>query len=333
MRGGPLPALSPGRSAALLGLLALLLGPPSALAGGCGPSGLPIGPAEARTALVFSGGGAKAAYEVGVAQAFRERAVRLDVVAGASAGALVATMVVAGEHDALLDLWRTVTTQDVYRGPGSNPLSTFLYYLEPTFLTYWRLNRQGAIFDTTPLRRLIEERVDFEKVRASPRQLLVIANDLRSLGRRVFDNQTVSPDALLASVSIPIAFPPVYQDGEVLVDGGLTEPAPILETLERFGRRLDRAFTVFINDPRQADGPANFTLRDVIDRTIEMTIASGVARDTELARFRHPGVEIQVVGPSVPLGIRPLEFRPEETARAIEQGRRDALACLDQLGY
>lgn len=331
MRGGPLPALSPGRAAALSALVVLLLGPASAP--GCEPSALPIAPGEARAALVLSGGGAKAAYEVGVVQAFREKGVRVDVVAGTSAGALVAAMVAAGDHDALLELWRTATTGDIYRGPGSNPLATLLYYLEPTFLTYWRLDRQGAIFDTEPLRRLIEERIDFAKIRGSPRRLLVVTNDLRSLGRRVFDNQTVSPDALLASVSIPIAFPPVYQDGEVLVDGGLTEPAPILETLERFGHRLDRAFAVFIHDPRPPGGPERFTLRDVIDRTIEMIIANGVARDTELARLRHPEVEIRVIQPSAPLGIRPLEFRPEETARAIEQGRRDALACLDQLGY
>jgi len=331
VRGGPLPALSRARQALLLVLVVLLVGPPAVLA--CGPAGLSIAPHRTRTALVLSGGGAKAAYEVGVVQALRDKAVRLDVVAGTSAGALVAALVAAGDDAALDDLWRTTTTRDVYRGPGSNPLSTLLYYLEPTFLTFWRLDRQGAIFDTAPLRRLIEERIDFEKIRAAPRELLVVVNDLRSLGRRVFDNRTVGPDALLASVSIPIAFPPVYRDGEVLVDGGLTEPAPILETLERFGHRLDRAFAVFIHDPRPPAGPERFTLRDVIDRTIEMMIASGVARDTELARLRHPGVEIQVIRPSAPLGIRPLEFRPEEAQRAIEQGRRDALACLERLGY
>lgn len=331
MRGGPLPALSPGRAAALSALVVLLHGPASAP--GCEPFARFIAPEQAHAALVLSGGGAKAAYEVGVVQAFREKAVRLEVVAGTSAGALVAAMVAAGDHEALETLWRATTTGDVYRGPGSNPLATLLYYLEPTFLTFWRLDRQGAIFDTAPLRRLIEERIDFARIRGSPTRLLVVANDLRSLGRRVFDNATVSPDALMASLSIPIAFPPVYRDGEVLVDGGLTEPAPILETLERFGHRLDRAFAVFIHDPRPPDGPERLTLRDVIDRTIELMIAHGVARDTELARLRHPEVEIRVIRPSAPLGIRPLEFRPEDAARAIEQGRRDGLACLERLGY
>lgn len=332
MRGGPLPALSPGRAAALSALVVLLLHNPAS-AQGCDPSGFPVAPGQARAALVLSGGGAKAAYEVGVVQAFREKGVRLEVVAGTSAGALVAAMVAAGDEEALEALWRATSTRDVYRGPGSNPLATLLYYLEPTFLTLWRLDRQGAIFDTAPLRRLIEERIDFARIRASPTRLLVVANDLRSLGRRVFDNATVSPDALMASLSIPIAFPPVYRDGEALVDGGLTEPAPILETLERFGHRLDRVFSVFIHDPRPPDGPERLTLRDVIDRTIELTIAHGVARDTELARLRHPGVEIQVIRPATPLGIRPLEFRPEDAGRAIERGRRDGLVCLERLGY
>ena len=62
----------------------------------CGPSGLGSPPAEVGTALIFSGGGAKGAYEAGVAAAFVAKGVPVRLVAGTSAGALNAALVAAG---------------------------------------------------------------------------------------------------------------------------------------------------------------------------------------------------------------------------------------------
>jgi len=47
----------------------------------CGPSGLGRPPGEVPTALVFSGGGAKGAYEAGIAAAFLARGVPIKLVA------------------------------------------------------------------------------------------------------------------------------------------------------------------------------------------------------------------------------------------------------------
>src|SRR2546428_12714581 len=58
------------------------------------------------TALILSGGGAKGAYEAGSAAAFAERGLPFRIVAGSSAGALNAAMIVAGRADRLEALWR-----------------------------------------------------------------------------------------------------------------------------------------------------------------------------------------------------------------------------------
>src|SRR5262249_62264165 len=72
------------------------------------------GPAEAPAALILSGGGAKGAWEAGVAAALIERGLPVRLVAGSSAGALNAAMVADGRLDRLQALWRSVTREQVY---------------------------------------------------------------------------------------------------------------------------------------------------------------------------------------------------------------------------
>ena len=69
----------------LLALLGPALGATSVAASPCGASTRPL---DAPIALVLSGGGAKGAYEAGVAAVFVERGLPIRLVAGSSAGAL-----------------------------------------------------------------------------------------------------------------------------------------------------------------------------------------------------------------------------------------------------
>ncbi len=54
-----------------------------------------------------------------------------------------------------------------------------------------------------------------------------------------------------------------------------------------------------------------------------------IRRDTELARFRHPAADVQLLTPSLPLLLRPLDFDRDAIARLLALGRADALACLE----
>src|SRR6185295_14272450 len=89
-----------------LSLIGLALSPTASASAVCGPSPLP---ADAPIALVLSGGGAKGAYEAGVAAALVERGVPIRLVAGSSAGALNAAMIAGGRIERLEAMWRTVT--------------------------------------------------------------------------------------------------------------------------------------------------------------------------------------------------------------------------------
>ncbi|HEV2055968.1 MAG TPA: patatin-like phospholipase family protein, partial [Methylomirabilota bacterium] len=135
------------RAVATLVALAIMTAPAPARAS-CRASSVPP---DAPMALVLSGGGAKGAYEAGVAAALVERGLPIRLVAGSSAGALNAAMIASGRADRLETMWRTVTREQVYTLRGPVIFAGFL----PGWLTLLVLNETSALFDPAPLRDLI----------------------------------------------------------------------------------------------------------------------------------------------------------------------------------
>ena len=302
-----------------LTLLALGLAVASAAASACAPS---VRALDAPTALVLSGGGAKGAYEAGVAAVFVERGLPIRLVAGSSAGALNAAMIADGRMERLEALWRSLSRDRVYslRAP------VFFAGLLPGWLTLLALDRAGSLFDPRPLRELIDASLDLDRIRASPVRLLVITSDLARREPRLFDNRTITRDALMAAAAVPGAFPAVDVAGTLLVDGGLTGRAPVLEALAA-EPGVSRAVVVMSYAPEERGAPPT-TMRRALEEAFEMGMIHQIRRDVELARLKFPGVEVHLLQPSAPLALRPLDFDQEGIARALERGRTDALACL-----
>jgi len=305
----------------LVVVLILTIATPAWAGSGCTGGALPL---DASNALVLSGGGAKGAWEAGVAAALIRGGLPIQLVAGSSVGALNAAMIADGRIDRLEELWRALTRDQVY---AMRP-SVFFAGLLPGWLTLLVLDRTGSLFDAQPLRKLIGNSLDLDRVRASPVRVVVTTTDLVRRQRRLFDNRTISIDALMAATAVPGAFPPVEVDGDLLVDGGLTGRAPILEALEG-GGPLDRV-VVLLSYATNERGEPPTTLRRALEESLEMAMVHQIRRDAELARLRYPGVDFQLLVPSAPLDLRPLDFDPSGLARALELGRRDGAACLEQ---
>src|SRR5262245_22604970 len=280
---------------------------------------------DVSTALVLSGGGAKGAWEAGVAAALADAGLPITLVAGSSAGALNAAMIAAGRADRLEALWRGIDRDKVYslRAP------VFFAGLLPGWLTLLALDRAGSLFDPGPLRDLIATTVELERIRASPVRLLVTTTDLERRDKRVFDNAGVTVDVLLAAAAVPGAFPAVAVDGALLVDGGLTGRAPVIEALEA-GVPLGRVIVV-MRYASEERGRRPTTMRAALEEAFEMGMIHQIRRDTELARLKHTGVDVQLLTPSQPLQLRPLDFDAAGIARALELGRGDARECLRAL--
>jgi hypothetical protein len=183
--------------------------------------------------LALSAGGEGGAYGAGVVAGWKYNAAYpppgFDLVTGISTGALLAPLVFLDEDAAAKRLYTNIASDDIYR-PRSG--------LELLFA--------NSLTDTAPLRDKVRNIVTDEFVARiavegrKGRVLAIQAVDLDAGESVVFDLTAIaqgknfpvcaqrSPrdcivDALLAASAVPVAFPPVFIDGEMYVDGGLRQ--------------------------------------------------------------------------------------------------------------
>jgi NTE family protein len=165
-----------------------------------------------------------------------------------------------------------------------------------------------SIFLFTPTEQKINTEIDPAKVAASKIKLRVSAVALESGKARVFDENGVVldsgfrvplRDAVRASASIPIAFPPVPLSGpsgtELYVDGGVRENSPLQAAVEAGAHRL---FAILLN-PTSVELTTSFAPVSMIKlagRTVDLVLDEGQRNDVD--PFRGFGVPTTVIAPS-----------------------------------
>jgi NTE family protein len=88
-------------------------------------------------------------------------------------------------------------------------------------------------FDYNPLREVLEETIDFARLRAATApQIFIAATNVRSGRCRIFRNAELTADAVLASACLPHLNKAIEIEGESYWDGGLTANPPILPLVE-----------------------------------------------------------------------------------------------------
>ncbi len=204
---------------------------------------------SARTGLVLTGGGARAAYQVGVLRALarirREvgaaRGNPFGIIAGTSAGAINAAalacqsdrfdMAVAG----LVNVWRSFTADQVYRADAFGVVRSGARWLTMLTLGWalarWRRTSPRSLLDNTPLSALLQRVIAFERLPGllddGHLTALAVSASSYSSGNHVTFCQSARPfepwlrsqriavpavigiDHLLASSAIPFVFPAV----------------------------------------------------------------------------------------------------------------------------
>lgn len=257
------------------------------------PANLPLQEkrANARPALVLSGGGARGAYEAGVlAFVFGPLAERLgfvprfDVFSGTSVGAVHSCFLAGhanhlqGGAHALLDVWRNMSFESVYRF-GAGDLFGFSRTLLGSALgsiteSGTQADRIHGLLNTTPLERLVVGQIPWRQLRRNVRYgpvdtLCVSATEIAS-GRSVtfVDNRErripswtrdslqvaiptrIGPGHTLASAAIPFLFPAVRVRDTYYCDGGLRQHTPLTPAL-RLG--ADRVLLIGLRYAEPAD--------------------------------------------------------------------------------
>ena len=141
---------------------------------------------EQKTGLILSGGGARAAYQVGVLQAISQilweagwRPARnpFDIICGTSAGAINAVALACradnfGEGvQTLLDVWENFTADQVYRADSLGVIRSGARWLSLLsfgwLLRKWRASPPTSLLDNTPLVGLLHRMLDLPRLDAA----------------------------------------------------------------------------------------------------------------------------------------------------------------------
>ena len=232
-------------------------------------------------ALILSGGGARASYQVGVLQAVADILPHLHnpfpIICGTSAGAINAAALAAhpGEFcSAALDLsktWRSLEIEQVFKVGWREQISSGLKVLASFFNDGVGKEKPLALLDNSPLRELLTSVIPFENIakRISKGDLEALC--ITALGynsgesvsffqgqpslrgwrryRRVGTPAEITVEHLLASSAIPTVFPSVKLSQEYFGDGAMRQMAPISSALHL---GADRIFIIGVSGNRHA---------------------------------------------------------------------------------
>ena len=160
--------------------------------------------------IAFGGGSIHGIAHVGVLKAFAEKGIKFQFITGTSAGAIVGVLAAAQLPISEIELFARRL-----EWPGMLSLS-------------WS---GKGLMQNARLRSLIDTTLGDRRLEQLPISFGAIATDVAS-GERVIIRNGPAGAAVSASCSIPVIFEPIRIDGRDLVDGGLTEPVPVVAVRE-----------------------------------------------------------------------------------------------------
>ena len=228
-------------------------------------------PQPGKLGLVLPGGGARAAYQVGVLRAIADllpaRSVNpFPVVTGTSAGAVNATAIAVHAErfrvaiGNLERVWRNFQVSQVFRTDTASMLRSGLHWFLAMMSGGWLLPPPKSLFDNSPLRDLLRVHFDFAGVRRAIADGQLDALAIAAAGyvsarsvsfyearpgsapwsrlRRAGEPATLSLDHLMASVAVPFLFPPVLMGDEFYGDGAMRQANPFSAAIHLGADRL-----------------------------------------------------------------------------------------------
>ena len=276
---------------------------------------------QARSALVLQGGGALGAYELGAARALYENNhFNPDLIAGVSIGAITAVLLARPARglkplEALEAFWEKVTVPGLMLPPPLRRFASFFgnrNFFVPR-LDYFDWPNWTHIYETAPLRDTLKELVDLDSLpdRTSAPAILVSATDLEDGQIRYFYSRedTLTVDHIVASGSLPPAFPMTLIENRSYWDGGLFDNTPLGAVIKKLDHAKGVQRTIYVVNlfPNKAPLPRN--LLEVQERMKNIHFANKSSADLETLRRLSEVAELMEALESLP-GGNPLKDDP-----------------------
>jgi NTE family protein len=220
--------------------------------------------------LVLPGGGARAAYQVGVLRAIADLMPGapnpFPIIVGTSAGAVAASVLATEAYrwhkavDALEAVWADFHVSQVFKADPLSMLRSGLHWGLSLMSGGMLLPPPRALFDNTPLWELLERNIHWGHLRASVRRGAVRGLALCATGyssansvsffdgradlptwerhQRLGRRESLTLEHLMASMAVPFLFPAVMLDGEYYGDGAQRQLWPLSPAIHLGADRL-----------------------------------------------------------------------------------------------
>jgi len=247
--------------------------------------------------LALQGGGAHGAFTWGVLDRLLEdERIVLEGISATSAGAMNAAVTAyglaeggrQGARQALANFWRRVSHAGDFsllqptlldRLMGNRGLENSPAYVLFDMMTRLLSPYQFNPMNYNPLREVLTQVVDFEALRQSrcPVKLYLSATNVRIGKVKVFANDEITADAVLASSCLPFLFQAVEIDGEAYWDGGYMGNPAIFPLIYHCGSR--DVVIVHINPLERAELPRTST--EIMNRINEIKLSSRLRRGAQ----------------------------------------------------
>ena len=271
-------------------------------------------PVDAQRVLVLQGGGALGSYQAGAFQALCASGFEPEWVAGISIGAINAAIIAGNAAnkrvDRLKEFWNMVSSPVSWNPitPGERARSLFnetsaaliATFGVPGFFTprippapLWPpgSSQSQSYYDTAPLKRTLENLVDFDRINDLKTRLSVGAVGVTSGNFKYFDNyefkrlgKKIGPEHIMASGALPPGFPSIVIEGEHYWDGGIASNTPLDFVLDG---EVDRDLLIFQVDLFSARGELPMSLLEAAEREKDIRYSSRTRMNTDKNKQIH----------------------------------------------
>ncbi|OKY26247.1 patatin-like phospholipase family protein [Thalassotalea sp. PP2-459] len=281
-----------------------------------------------KNALVLTGGGARAAYQVGVLSAIskfapRHHPIPFSIICGTSAGAINSTGLACYASCFQLGVkklewvWKNLTTSRIYHSDPARVFSHLYRGILASFQADYANKSAHSLLNNAPLRALLTDVVDFQRIdnnllKGHLRALSVTASSYSSGDSISFfqSSETISPwfrakrkglpcqinsDHLLASAAIPLLFPSIKLGKEHFGDGSIHQLSPLSPAIHLGGEKL---FIIGVEQPSEPLHPKENNPHPPTSATIAGHLLDGIFSDTlqsDLERLKRVNKTLSLI--------------------------------------
>jgi NTE family protein len=263
--------------------------------------------------LALQGGGSHGAFTWGVLdRLLEEPRLEIAAISGTSAGAMNAAVLADGwtqggaesARAALDRYWQRVSRAAAFsplqRSPLDRLMGRWTLDTSPAYVLMDLMSRLFSPYDLNPmgfdpLRHVLAESIDFDRLAGSPIKLFITATRVRTGRGRIFRNGEITPEVLLASACLPTMFRAIEIDGEPYWDGGFADN-PTITPLVRESEAHD-IILVQINPTERVEAPRSAA--EILNRLNQISFNSPLAKELRMIALLR-----QVVDPGTGEGAR-----------------------------